>query len=149
MQTISGITDIAHSIQLAVAPVFLLSGVAVTLTVLTNRLGRIVDRARLLEGRLPSATPAEESRFEAELKVLFRRARLIHRAITLSTLCALLICTVIVALFVGVALGRDLSMLIVILFIAAMCSFIAGLVLFILEIRAATAGLRFGSGIAE
>jgi hypothetical protein len=145
MQT-SGITDVAHGIQLAVAPVFLLSGVGVTLTVLTNRLARIIDRARSLESSLPAVPEASAARIRAELGVLSRRARLIQRAITLSTTCALLICVVIVALFAGVALGRDLSWLIVVLFIAGLCAFIGALVAFLLEIRAATASLRFGPG---
>src|ERR1051325_4056600 len=143
---ISGITDSAHGIQLAVAPVFLLSGVGVTLTVLTNRLARIIDRARSLESSLPALPEGAAGRVHGELGVLARRARLIHRAITLSTTCALLICVVIVALFAGVALGRDLSGLIVVLFIAGLCAFIGALVAFLLEIRAATASLRFGSG---
>jgi uncharacterized protein DUF2721 len=145
MQT-SGITDIAHSIQLAVAPVFLLSGVGIILTVLTNRLARIIDRGRSLEGALPTATDAVATGMNAELRTLSRRAQLIQRAITLSTACALLICVVIVTLFAGVALGRDLSGLIVVLFIAALFAFIGALLAFLLEIRAATAYLRFGPG---
>jgi hypothetical protein len=145
MQT-SGITDIAHGIQLAVAPVFLLSGVGVTLTVLTNRLARIIDRARALEGALPASTDSRAAVMRAELGVLSRRARLVNRAITLCTSCALLICVVIVTLFTGVALGRDLSLLIVVLFVTALSAFIGALLAFLLEIRAATAGLRFGPG---
>lgn len=145
MQT-SGITDIAHSIQLAVAPVFLLSGVGIILTVLTNRLARIIDRGRSLEGALPTATDAVATGMHAELRTLSRRAQLIQRAISLSTACALLICVVIVTLFAGVALGRDLSGLIVVLFIAALFAFIGALLAFLLEIRAATAYLRFGPG---
>lgn len=143
MQVASGITDVAHSIQLAVAPVFLLTGVGTTLTVLTNRLARIIDRARALEGSLPAAPEPAAADIQSELRVLSRRARLIHRAITLSTSCALLICLVIVALFGGVALGRDLSMPIVVLFTAALAAFIGGLVCFLLEIRAATGSLHF------
>jgi len=145
MQT-SGITDIAHSIQLAVAPVFLLSGVGIILTVLTNRLARIIDRGRSLEDALPTATDAVATGMHGELRTLSRRAQLIQRAITLSTACALLICVVIVTLFAGVALGRDLSRLIVVLFIAALFAFIGALLAFLLEIRAATAYLRFGPG---
>jgi hypothetical protein len=146
MQSALGLTDVAHSIQLAVAPVFLLSGVGVILTVLTNRLARIIDRARFLETNLPTAVDAAAATLHRELQILSRRARLVNRAITLSTTCALLICLVIVVLFAGVALGRDLSQLIVILFITALSAFIGGLVAFLLEIRAATAGLRFGPG---
>jgi hypothetical protein len=142
----TGIIDIAHSIQLAVAPVFLLSAVGVTLTVLTNRLARIIDRARLLEGPPTTDPGAVSSEIRAELGMLSRRAQLIQRAITLSTACALLICLVIATLFVGFALGRDLSWVIMILFIAALAAFIGALLLFLLEIRWATASLRFGPG---
>jgi Protein of unknown function (DUF2721) len=144
MQTASGITDIARGVQLAVAPVFLLSGVGVILTVLTNRLARIVDRARSLEAALPGTAIDAAPDVRAELRTLSRRAQLIHRAITMSTSCALMICLVIVSLFVGIALGRDLSMMIVVLFIAALCAFIGGLIAFLLEIRAATSSLHFG-----
>jgi hypothetical protein len=146
MQTSLGITDVARGIQLAVAPVFLLSGVGVTLTVLTNRLARIIDRARSLEAIVPTAVDAAAATLHAELRALSRRARLVNRAITLSTTCALLICLVIVTLFTGVALGRDFALPIVVLFIAALSAFIGGLVAFLLEIRAATASLRFGPG---
>jgi hypothetical protein len=142
----SGITDIAHSIQLAVAPVFLLSAVGTTLGVLTNRLARIIDRARVLEGALPAALEASDEASHAELRLLSRRARLIQRAITLSTTCALLVCIVIVALFTGVALGRDLSQLIVVLFVAGLLAFIGALIGFLFEIRVATGSLRFGPG---
>jgi hypothetical protein len=149
MQMTSGITDIAHGIQLAVAPVFLLTGVATMLTVLTNRLGRIIDRARSLERPQAEASALAGPEIRAELRSLSRRARLVHRAITLATLCALLICLVIVALFTGVALGRDLSALIVILFITALAAFVGGLLSFLLEIQAATSSLHFESMLRE
>jgi len=138
----SQVPDIARVVQLAVAPVFLLSGVGVTLTVLTNRLARIVDRARTLEGRLPAA--AEQVELHRELTTLSSRAQLINRALTLSTTCALLVCVVIAALFVGAFLGLDLSAFIALLFIAAMLTFIGALVSFLREIFLATANLRIG-----
>jgi len=143
VQTTTGISDIAHTIQLSVAPVFLLTGVGTLLGVLTNRLGRIIDRARRLESAVPVMSEEALASARAELQVLSRRARLIHRAITMATTCALLISLVIVTLFAGVALGQDLSPLIVILFTAALAAFIGGLLAFLLEIRAATAGLHF------
>ena len=146
MQVASGVSNMAHGIQLAVAPVFLLSGVGVTLIVLTNRLARVIDRARGIEARLQTLPPAEKDGHQAELGVLSRRARLIHRAITLSTLCALLICLVIVALFLGAFLATDLSTPVALLFIIAMIAFIGALVSFLREIFLATASLRFGPG---
>jgi len=137
------LTDIARVIQLAVAPVFLLSGVGVTLTVLTNRLSRIIDRARQLETAPPPAMGARA--IAEELSELSRRAQLIQRSITLSTACALLICVVIVALFTGALVDTDLSSLVVALFIAAMCAFIGALLFFLREITVATKSLRWGS----
>lgn len=138
------ITDIAHIIQLAVAPVFLLSGVGVTLTVLTNRLSRIVDRARVLEERLTSATQSSTAGLNADLHTLASRARLINWAITLTTSCGLLVCLVIVALFVGYFLSVDLSRAIALLFIVGMLAFVIAFVSFLREIFLATSSLRIG-----
>src|SRR5690242_18583634 len=126
---------IAHVIQLAVAPVFLLSGVGVTLTVLTNRLSRIVDRARVLEKHSDEATTHED------LATLKRRAKLVNRALTLCVVCALLVCLVIVALFVSPMVRVDLSGVIAFLFIGAMAAYVAGLLTFLREIFLATASL--------
>jgi Protein of unknown function (DUF2721) len=139
----SGITDIAHSIQLAVAPVFLLTGVGTMLAVLTNRLARIIDRVRVLGESGSRASAPYSLDDQAELDNLSRRARLSNWAIALCTVCALLICLVIVALFASVAFGRDLSWLIVGLFSLALGAFIGGTVLFLFEVRMATASLRF------
>ncbi len=138
------IPDIARVIQTAVAPVFLLSGVGVTLTVLTSRLARIIDRARLLESRVATAPPAEAATLHAALVTLSRRAHLINRALTLSTTCAILVCIVIAALFVGAFFRLDLSVVIALLFVLAMVAFIGGLVSFLREIFVATVALRIG-----
>jgi Protein of unknown function (DUF2721) len=138
------ITDVAHIIQLAVAPVFLLSGVGVTLTVLTNRLSRIVDRARVLEERLAAAAETARFALHADLRTLARRARFINWAITLTTSCGLLVCLVIVSLFVGYFLSLDLSRTIAILFIVAMLAFVVAFVSFLREIFLATSSLRIG-----
>ena len=141
MQLDSQVTDIARVIQLAVAPVFLLSGVGVPLTVLTNRLARIIDRARFLQ-----LGPAGISRTDAlqELTILSRRAQLIHRAITLSTTCALVVCLVIISLFLATFLGRNFADIIALLFIVAMLAFVGALLSFLREIFLATHTLRFG-----
>jgi hypothetical protein len=138
------VPGIAHVIQLAVAPVFLLSGVGVTLTVLTNRLARIVDRARALEARPDHPDPALQARLHDDLAVLSRRAKLVNLALTLATTCALLVCLVIVALFMGPVLAVDLSAVIALLFVAAMGAFVGALVCFLREIFVSTASLRIG-----
>src|SRR5262245_7284543 len=106
------IAAIAHVIQLAIAPVFLISGVATLLSVLTNRLGRIVDRARLVESKLDFHDEAQSAAAGQELVRLSKRARLINLAITFSTICALLTCVTIATLFAGTFLPVNLSKLI-------------------------------------
>jgi hypothetical protein len=135
---------VAHVIQLAVAPVFLLTGVASLLSVLTNRLGRIIDRARSLEGRLAAATPGESEPLHAMLFTLSRRAKLVSTAITLCTTCALLICGVIVVLFLSAFIHPTLDRVSAVLFIVAMLALFAGLLFFLREIFLATAALRIG-----
>ncbi len=141
----SEIIPVAHVIQLAVAPVFLLSGVGIMLTVLTNRLARVVDRARTVEKAAAQAQGAERATLEENLQVMARRARLMNRAITLCTICALLVALVVVALFVASFTAIPLAVPIASLFIIAMLSFIAALLIFLREVFLAIASLRIGS----
>ncbi|WP_296805397.1 DUF2721 domain-containing protein [Thiocapsa sp.] len=138
----SPITDIAQIIQLAVAPVFLLSGIGAMLAVMTNRLSRIVDRARRVEADA-IVKPAETDAPDPELELLSRRAKLIGLSIGLCTITALLVSTVIAILFLGAFLTFDAAVLVALLFIAAMLAFIAALLFFLREVLLATAGLRF------
>jgi Protein of unknown function (DUF2721) len=139
----SGITGIAHVIQLSVAPVFLLSGIGAMLAVMTNRLARVIDRARALEAKV-HAKPESADSHEDELQLLSRRARQISRAIMLCTITALLVCGVIATLFIGAFFGFDASVPAAALFVAAMLAFMTGLLLFVREILVATANLRIG-----
>ena len=126
------------------APVFLLTGVGALLAVLTNRLARIIDRARTLEERVTRASEPDQSRMHGELRLLSQRARFINTAVSLCTICALLICAVIVALFVGAFLSTDLSIPIGLIFTGAMLALFFGLVSFLREIYVATRSLRIG-----
>ena len=141
------ITTVAHVIQLAVAPVFLLTGVGTILNVMTSRLSRIIDRFRVLESMTPDAGEARFSQEIAsslhdEMKILAHRERVIYWAISLCTLCALLVCVVIAALFVGTVMGVELSSLIAMLFIAAMLALIGGLLILLREIYIATGSIH-------
>jgi hypothetical protein len=135
--------EVSHTIQLAIAPVFLLTGVGTNLMVLTNRLGRIIDRARSLEDRFPDASTQEQARFDEELGYLVRRAHLINRAITLSTSSALLVCIVIAALFIGDVYDLDLGKSIASLFVLAMVTLIGSFIFLLREIFVATQMLYF------
>lgn len=136
--------DIARLIQSAVAPVFLLSGVAATLGVLTNRLARIVDRARTLEQRL-EGHPGSAQHLHSDLSVLARRARYINWAISMCAIAALLVALVVVTLFANAFLGSELALLIALLFVGAMVCLSAAFIAFFIEVRLATATLRIGS----
>ena len=138
-------TTIAHAIQLAVAPVFLLTGVASILSVLTNCLGRIIDRSRFLHGKLLALkTEKQGKEIHDELSVLTQRTRLINWAIGLCTTCVLLICSVIAILFLGSFIIINMAIPIASLFVAAMLSLILALIYFICEIYLATAYVRNG-----
>ena len=138
------LVDIGLVIQLAVAPVFLLSGIGIVLTVLTNRLARVVDRARRLEeaARDASGEVLEERR--RELVVMADRARLMNRAITLSTCSALLVAVVVVLLFLAALLAFNATVPIAGLFILAMLALIGALVLFLREVFLAIRALKIG-----
>src|SRR5688572_25472636 len=138
------ITLLVHAIQLAVAPVFLLTGLGALLGVMTSRLGRIIDRARLLEERWEARDEAGRVAITVELEILARRARLAGYAINLCTSAALLICIVIAALFIDVFTGTNLKWMVGALFVVAMIAVIGGLVSFLREVYLATHTLRIG-----
>lgn len=139
-------TGIAHVIQLSVAPVFLLTSVGAILNVMANRLARIVDRARLLELKLPAAEGALAAEISERLANLSRRAKMIGFAIVLCVLTAVLVCAVIIALFAGEFLSFDLTPFAALLFIAALLSFLLALVWLLREILLGTRTLKFGPG---
>jgi hypothetical protein len=141
--TESLLQDITHTIQLAVAPVFLLTALGTTLSVLITRLARIVDRARRVEARLPEEQgPVRDATVE-ELRTLEARARLIHWALTLATSAALLVCLLIAVAFLGYLFAARAATVMAILFVAAMAAYVGALVCFLREVFAAIATMRF------
>jgi hypothetical protein len=140
-----GPDEIGHIIQLAIAPVFLLTGVGTNMLVLTNRLARIIDRYRALEERLGgwNGQPARvaSAKEQIELNMLFKRAQKINRAIFLSTSCALLICMVVAILFIADAMNLKLSLVIASLFVLAMMALTASFIYLLREVFLATAFL--------
>jgi hypothetical protein len=133
---------VARAIQLAIAPVFLVTGGVALLSLLASRLARVIDRARGLAKRLLEGEA--DARLEQDLAMLARRAVLMNWAIGLGTACGLLVCTVIAALFLSAFLGVQLELLVGWLFIAAMAVLIAALLIFLWEVFLATSRLRIG-----
>jgi hypothetical protein len=141
----SHITDITRVIQLAVAPVFLLTAIGTLIAVLNVRLGRNVDRRRLIEEELRGAeenkqTDEQRAR-QRELQLLARRIRLIYFAMLSAGLGALLVCLVVAGAFVGALVAVDISREVAVLFILAMFAVIGCLSMFLREVfLAVTAG---------
>jgi len=133
---------IQHAIQLAVAPVFLLTGVAGMLTVMTNRLGRIIDRARNLEERWGDLLDSARAEARAEIITLERRRALSSWAINFCTGAALLVCLCIVTLFWEEFFAVDLRWFAGVQFVGAMLALIGGLACFLREVYFATHTMR-------
>ena len=136
------VIDIARLIQLAVAPVFLLTAVGTMIGVLSTRLGRAVDRSRYLEERLRQMLPEGQKLARDELAVLSRRVRLVYGAMVLAVICALFVGLLIAVAFVDAFIEIDLSKFIGLLFIGAMVAFIFSLLVFLREIFLAVTSAR-------
>lgn len=141
--------EVAHIIQLAIAPVFTLAGIGALLNVMANRLARVVDRWRALEARLPEAEPLTRSLYHSELAVLDKRMERIHRAISLSTAAALLICVVIILLFTGQLVPIPVAQAVSILFVTSMLLLSVALVSFLMEVRIASRTLRVTRAVLD
>ncbi|MDX9993896.1 MAG: DUF2721 domain-containing protein [Rhodocyclaceae bacterium] len=142
IESLANITDVAHVIQLAVAPAFLLTGIGAILSVLVNRLTRVVDRFRVLEQVLPQAQGDLLASVQTEMDVLAHRARMVHWAIGLGTSAALFVCVVIATLFIGSIMSLQMPFIIASLFVMAMLALVAGLLCFLREIALAKGSIH-------
>ena len=142
----AAVSTIAHQIQLAVAPVFLLAGIGSILNVLAGRLARVVERARQLEREYGAFDEETRGMATAELQILDRRMTVVNLALSACTSAALFVCVLVAMLFVAdladVAFGRPIAWL----FVLAMLLLILGLVLFLWEVRLAMQALRVRRG---
>ena len=145
----SSIEAMAQVIQLSVAPVFLLAGIAGLLGVLSTRLARIIDRARVIERRIPQAKNDEQrALMRRETKVLWRRIALINWAIRLCISGALAVCLVIVTLFLGEFVEVNIALIVAVLFVSAMVLIVAGLMFLLTEVGLSTRHMREGMELA-
>lgn len=131
---IERINDITHVIQLAIAPVFLLTAVGTILTALTNRLGRAVDRRRVVEDRLEGLAEEKAALARMELDALAQRIKAIYTAFTLTVSCGLFICLSISIAFVDTFVSLNLSWAVAVLFVLAMFALIGALLTMLREI---------------
>jgi hypothetical protein len=143
------VTTVAEIVRLAVAPVFLLSGICAFLNVCASRLSRIVDRSREVEPRLLESRGAEHDRWLGELRVLDRRMSLVGWAISLSVLSGVLICSVVVLLFSASLTRLHVASTIAWLFIGSMVAIGLGFAVFLIETRVGSSAVRVRSELLQ
>ena len=142
----TSLEQIIPELREAIGPVILISGVGLLLLTMTNRLGRAIDRARQLKAELPKRTEAEREQVQAQVAIIYQRAKLIRMSITLAALSALLAAALIVTLFVTALLRWENGWLVSLIFIACMVSLIASLVAFIRDINLSLLALKMELG---
>jgi hypothetical protein len=143
----SHVFDITRVIQLAVAPVFLLTAIGTIINALINRLGRAVDRRRTLEELLPAYEGEKHQDMVVELRILARRVVLVLWSIGLAVFSALLVCLLIGTAFVGAFIALDLSRTVALLFIAAVIALTGCLLLFMREVFLAALTVHHGVSV--
>ena len=136
------ISELIPILQIAVGPVILVSGIGLLLLTMTNRLGRVVDRARLLGHELKNAPAGEQEALRAQLRILSGRAELIQLAITLASVSVLLAAVLVIVLFSTALFRLEVAWLIGLLFIGCMLSLIASIAAFILDVNRSLVAMR-------
>jgi hypothetical protein len=143
------VNEVAEVVRVAVAPVFLLSGIGAFLNVCASRLSRIVDRSRFIEPMVLSSRGEEHERWVVELRIVDRRMQLVNWATALSVLSAILTCLVVIMLFAATLSHTHFGTLIALLFIASMLAIGLGFAVFLLETRLAERAVRVRSELLQ
>src|SRR5689334_21706016 len=139
---------VATLIQQALGPVFLISGVGITLSMLTVRLARVVDRARTLEDRRYATTDDKRiADIDQDQRYIVRRTRYINGAIVMSTLSAFFTALVVTLLFASAFLPLNVGVFIAVLFVLSLLGLVTSFAMFLIEVRVATRSLRIGGKI--
>ncbi|HEX5130952.1 MAG TPA: DUF2721 domain-containing protein [Candidatus Krumholzibacteria bacterium] len=129
------LTDLVPTLQLAIGPTILVSGIGLVMLSMTNRFSRLVDRSRQLARELRNAPESSHDVVLAELRILARRARIVRTAITLASSSVLLAALLIISLFLGALLELTIAPMIVAIFSLCLLCLVTGLVLFIYDIN--------------
>ncbi len=129
------LADLVETLQLAIGPVILISGVGLIILSLTNRFGRIVDRTRQLSVEYRSSSGIELERILSELKILTTRAKVIRSSNVLAVLSVLLVSFIIIGLFGSTLYHFNMTYLLITLFISSIISLILSLFLFIYDLN--------------
>jgi hypothetical protein len=142
MADVSHVTNITHVIQLAVAPVFMLSAIGTIINALTGRLARGVDRRRIVEERLLVVEGDERADLLDEIKLLATRTTLVLWSIAFAVLSALLVCLLVGTAFAGAFIELDLTRTVAVLFVGAIAALTLCLILFMREVFLAALSVK-------
>lgn len=134
--------EIIPVLQVAIGPVILISGVGLLLLTMTNRLGRAIDRARQLAGELQKPANQNREHMLEQVAIIYRRARLLRLAIGLAGFSVLLAAVLIVTLFLTALWHWENGLVVSLIFIGCLCSLVASLAFFILDIQLGLVALR-------
>jgi hypothetical protein len=146
---VSSLPGLAHTIQLALAPVFLLTGIGSILNMLTGRLTRIVDHARRIEANYTAKDDPRHFDQVQELRLLDRRMRIVNNAIFLATASAVALCTVVAAMFLAELAGFGFARTLALVFATSLLLLIASLVMFLVEVRLAVGAIVIRDELLE
>jgi sterol desaturase/sphingolipid hydroxylase (fatty acid hydroxylase superfamily) len=146
---VSSLSGLAKTIQLALAPAFLLNGIAIMLNMLTGRLARIVDRARAIEERFTPRDHPRHGNQVNELRLLDRRMKIVNNAIFLATASAVVLCCVVIAMFMARLAGFGFARTLALAFAFSLVLLTASLVLFLIEVRVAVRAIQIRDELLE
>lgn len=146
---VSSLSGLARTIQLALAPAFLLNGIGIILGMLTGRLTRIVDRARVIEAQFTPRDHPDHAYQVSELRLLDRRMRIVNNAIFVATASAVVLCTVVAAMFLGQLIGFRFARALALMFAISLLLLIASLLLFLIEVRVAVRAIQIRDELLE
>lgn len=147
--TVPNLTALIPVLQIAIGPVILISGVGLLLLSMTNRLGRAIDRARLLCHDLRTEPVARHPNIRAQIEILHRRGLLLRQAITLASTSVLLAALLIISLFFSALLQLDSGWLILLLFTGCLLALIGSLIAFIQDVNQSLHALKLELAEAE
>jgi len=143
-------TELIPTLEVAIGPVILISGVGSLLVSMTNRFGRVIDRARQIATDLRGHTGHEQRRLSCQLEILVRRSRLLRLSIALAIFSILLACLLIIIMFITALLRSDFGVPITLLFIACMGSLIAAVAVLLMDVNLSLAAMELEiAGAAE
>lgn len=137
----TSLANLIPILQLAIGPVILISGVGLLLLTLTNRFGRLLDRARALNRE---TDPSPEVR--QQIEILHRRAGILRLSVILGSVTVLLVPVLILVLFVSTLFELEAGWLVVTIFCVSQATLLGSMVAFIRDMNLSLLAVRLELG---